>query len=132
MPNASHNNTQHKKLGTRQQGEQAETIALQYLLTQGLNLITRNFHCRGGEIDLIMYNDQQKMLVIIEVRMRNHRLVSAAESITPHKQKRIMRCTEYFLLKHPQFQHCNLRFDVVLFNNQLESPEWISDAFDAM
>lgn len=130
MPNLAQPAALKSSTNKRQQGSIAEQAALTLLISQGLHLIASNFYCRGGEIDLIV-QDSQQTLIFVEVRMRNHRLVSAAESITQSKQRRIMRCAEYFLLKHPQFQYRNLRFDVVLFNNLLESPEWITNAFDA-
>jgi putative endonuclease len=116
---------------TIKKGAAAETQALVFLQQQGLRLIARNFRCRGGEIDLILL-DQYKTLVFVEVRLRqNNHYASAAESITPSKQHRIIRTAQYFLLTHPQYQDCNLRFDGVLFASLNQSPEWITSAFDA-
>lgn len=113
----------------QQQGKMAEQKALNYLQAQGLTLITHNFHCRRGEIDLIFITDNT--LIFVEVRLRRHTLVSAAESITPQKQQRIVQCAQYFLTQHPHYQHCNLRFDVVLFDAIHSKPQWITGAFDA-
>lgn len=116
---------------TVKKGVAAETQALVFLQQQGLRLIARNFRCRGGEIDLILL-DQYKTLVFVEVRLRqNTHYASAAESITPSKQQRIIRTAQYFLLTHPQYQDRNLRFDGVLFAQLNQSPEWITSAFDA-
>ena len=49
-------------------GESAEQQAYQFLLKKGLKLVTRNFRCKQGELDLIMTDEQT--LVIIEVRFR--------------------------------------------------------------
>ena len=38
----------------KDQGDAAERLAEQYLVRAGLKLVTRNFRCRLGEIDLIM------------------------------------------------------------------------------
>ena len=34
--------------GTTKTGAEAEQVAADYLLCQGLKLVTRNFRCRGG------------------------------------------------------------------------------------
>ena len=39
-------------------GKRAEKLAYRYLKTQGLCLITRNYACRLGEIDLIMQDKE--------------------------------------------------------------------------
>lgn len=112
-------------------GQASEFLAATYLAQQGLTCIQRNFRCKRGEIDLICLTTEQT-LVFVEVRSRSRtRYASAAESITPRKQQRIIQCSRYFLLTYPQYQHCNLRFDVVLFDNNHQSPQWICSAFDA-
>ncbi|MCP3669207.1 MAG: YraN family protein, partial [Gammaproteobacteria bacterium] len=53
---------------TRKIGTEAEDLALEYLKQQGLTLLNRNYHCRRGEIDLIMQDGN--FLVFVEVRYR--------------------------------------------------------------
>jgi putative endonuclease len=115
---------------TLSKGTIAEQHAVVFLQRQGVKVVCQNFRSKVGEIDIIAFD--QKTLVFIEVRLRqNKNYASAAESITPAKQQRILRTAQYFLLSHPQYQHCNLRFDGVLFNNLSQQPEWIQSAFDA-
>ena len=40
-------------------GDEAESLACEYLSRRGLSLLTRNYRCRGGEIDLIMQHERQ-------------------------------------------------------------------------
>jgi putative endonuclease len=111
-------------------GALAEQQALTFLQEQGLLLVKQNFRCRNGEIDIIALD--KETLVFIEVRLRSHRhYATAGESITKNKQRRIVHCAQYFLMTHPQHQHCNLRFDGVLFAHINQTPEWIQAAFDA-
>ena len=109
-------------------GKRAEDQALAYLTQEGLHLVTRNFRCRTGEIDLIMIDDQG--LVFVEVRYRNTaRFGSALESVDKKKQLRLIRCATYYLSIHPVDQPS--RFDVVALspdNGQL-TVQWIIDAF---
>jgi putative endonuclease len=112
-------------------GKNSESIAEHYLIQQGLRCVARNFRCQQGEIDLICLTANHT-LVFVEVRMRSRtNFASAAESITKQKQQRIIACSRYFLLTHPHYQDCNLRFDVVLFDHHQQSPQWICSAFDA-
>jgi len=78
-------------------GQKAEQEALNFLKQQGLKLITQNYYCRQGEIDLVM-SDQQT-LVFIEVRYRkSHHYGSSAESVTINKQKKIIHTAVLYLL----------------------------------
>jgi putative endonuclease len=99
------------------------------LLQQGCQLVARNFRCRGGEIDLIVR--QGKVLIFIEVRLRSSRgYASSLESITLQKQRRIIRCAQYFLLCHPQWNDYNTRFDVVALDKLSGEPDWVQSAFE--
>lgn len=109
-------------------GKRAEDFALTYLTEQGLRLITRNFSCRMGEIDLIMADGND--LIFVEVRYRkNAHFGSALESIDQKKQLRLIRCASYYLTTHRVNQPT--RFDVIALspdNGQL-AVQWITDAF---
>lgn len=111
-------------------GQAAESAALNYLQRHGLTLIEKNFHCRFGEIDLIM--QQRDTLVFIEVRCRQENaIVSAIESITPQKMRKIQRTAEYFSMRYREMPNC--RFDVVAMTYSRDkigyAIEWITDAF---
>ena len=107
-------------------GAAAEQAAADYLVQQGLRLVARNFHCRGGEIDLIC--EDRGCLVFVEVRLRGHRgFGGAAASITPAKQRRIVLAARHYLAGKPE---CNCRFDAVLLDGLNEAQiEWIQNAF---
>jgi len=82
------------------------------LQQSGLTLLARNFHCRFGEIDLVMRENDT--LVFVEVRKRSsNRFGSAAASITIQKQQRLLTAAEVFLRRHPALATMNMRFDVV-------------------
>lgn len=106
-------------------GEQAEHIACQYLIKQGLTFIDKNFHCPQGELDLIMRDEQT--LVIIEVRLRrSNKYGGAVESITQKKQSRIIMATQQYLYDN-QIQSA-VRFDVIAMSSY-ENIHWIKNAF---
>lgn len=114
---------------TIQQGQWAEELAYQYLSQQGLKLVSRNYRCLFGEMDLIMR--QQRILVFIEVRYRrSQRYGGSLESIDKRKQKRLKTIATHYLqtIKTPE-PAC--RFDVVLIQGTAGDPkvQWIADAF---
>lgn len=94
-------------------GGAAEQLALDYLSSQGLRLVERNFRARAGELDLIMRDADE--LVFIEVRARaSTRFGGAAASVTPSKQRRIRRAAQVYLQSRlGQAPWPALRFDVV-------------------
>lgn len=111
-------------------GEQAEDRALAYLNQHGLRLITRNFRCRMGEIDLIMADDNE--WVFVEVRYRKTACFgSALESVDKKKQQRLIRCATYYLTTYSIDKPS--RFDVVALspNNGQLTVQWVTDAFQA-
>lgn len=113
-------------------GRDAEQSAEEFLKkTQDFITVTRNFYCRFGEIDLIMLDKNE--LVFIEVRARkNLSHGTAAESISPTKQKKISKSAKFFLHQNKNYQNHNCRFDVVELNDfgkPTVSIDWIKDAF---
>ena len=93
-------------------GQWAEDYALNYLQTQGLELVRRNFHSRYGEIDLIMQNGN--CLCFVEVRARAETSwASAEESVDLRKQEKIIQTAQIFLQKSPELSQLDCRFDVI-------------------
>jgi len=94
-------------------GPRGEDYALELLRRRGHKLLERNFRCPQGEIDLVTW--QKDTLVFTEVRAREaHETRSPVESITPAKQRRILRAATAYLLKrvgNKQPPPC--RYDVV-------------------
>lgn len=110
-------------------GQQAELLACQFLQKNKLKLIAKNYHCRRGEIDLIMQDKQT--LVFVEVRYRkNERFGSALESVNHQKQTKIIFTAEHYLQQSTQ-SFSSYRFDVVAISPTQHTDEiiWIKDAF---
>lgn len=109
-------------------GKHVEQAALRYLEQHGLKLVNKNFYSRQGEIDLIMRDGD--FLVFIEVRSRkNSRYGGALASITPLKQRKIIKTAEYYLLKHRIGDRFPLRFDVIVSEGDGLALNWIKNAF---
>ncbi len=106
-------------------GQQGEDRALAYLQQQGLHLLERNFRCKVGELDLIMQHGA--LLVFVEVRQRAcHRYGGAAASVTPAKQRRLLRAAQYFLLRYAALPPC--RFDLLAIDG--ENLSWMQNVLE--
>jgi putative endonuclease len=110
-----------------------ESRAAAWLDAHGVRTIAQGYRCRLGEIDLI--GDDGQDLVFVEVRARKHdSLGTALESVGTTKQRRIVRATRHYLMRHPHAQARRIRFDVVAFDGiDMAVPKvtWIRNAFDA-
>lgn len=113
-------------------GDEAEQAALHYLTERGLALLTRNFRCRRGEIDLIMRHGTTH--VFVEVRYRSgNRFGGAAESVDRRKQQRVITAAQHYLQSHPHAARGPCRFDVVALSPATDSGwhiDWIQNAFE--
>lgn len=111
-------------------GDYWENFACLYLKKNKLKKIKKNYHCKAGEIDIIMTD--KETLVFVEVKYRkNDDWVSALESVTKTKQRRIIKAAQMFLLQNKKFDDWNCRFDVVSIQGNKQNPEidWIKNAF---
>ena len=113
-------------------GRAAEDMALRHLEQHGLQLVTRNFRCTRGEIDLIMRQDAT--LVFVEVRARRNDIYgSGADSVDARKQAKLNAAATIYLQQHAPLANCPCRFDVVAISFASDPPQldWIPDAFGA-
>lgn len=112
-------------------GRVTEAFAEKYLIEQGLTPIDRNIHCRQGEIDLVMRDDD--IIVFVEVKYRkNNNFGGAIEAVSIAKQNKIRHCVAFF------FQQAKLneyntpcRFDVIALEGNINQPQvtWLKNAF---
>lgn len=111
-------------------GKYAEAQVCQYLQRQKLKLVERNYTCRQGEIDLIMWD--QDCIVFVEVRARAEQdFRDSLESVDYYKQHKVVRAATYYLQKTGQLNKVFCRFDVVAVKLQDEQLEfhWVKNAF---
>lgn len=106
-------------------GQAAEDDALLHLQQHGLQLVERNFRCKGGEIDLIV--QEGSTLVFVEVRKRTvGSYGGAAASVTTHKQRRLIIAAQRFLQRYRIPPAC--RFDVVAIDGSMLT--WLKNVID--
>lgn len=94
----------------RGRGEEGETRALEFLKTQGYQIVARNYRWQGGEIDIIARDGDS--LAFIEVKARSdEEFAPAEEALTPWKRERLIRTAQHYIAHHQP--KVPLRFDVV-------------------
>ncbi len=114
-------------MNTREKGAQKEQQVCAYLLSEGVEILERNFRARQGEIDIIGRDGDY--LVFFEVKYRTGTSRgSAAEAVGNVKQKKICRTADYYRVLHHCAEDTPIRFDVVAVD--AEKLRWIKNAFD--
>ena len=116
----------------RDAGAHYERAALAHLERAGLSLIARNYHCRFGEIDLVMR--EHAVVVFVEVRYRRSRGYGGGiDSVDASKQAKIVRAAAAFLADHPRLADATCRFDVLAIGGTPDAPsfDWRRNAFEA-
>ena len=112
-------------------GDRAERVALSHLLAAGLQLVTRNYRCKAGEVDLVMLEGE--ILVLVEVRFRRNALFGgAAASVIHRKRRRLIKTAHHLLLTRSSLRRYPARFDVVAIDGSVDGAlqvDWIKDAF---
>ena len=79
----------------RSLGRFGEVVAEGFLRRRGYEIVERNWRCRQGELDLVAR--QGGDWVIVEVRARRgDRCGTPEESLTPAKQRRLLRTAAAF------------------------------------
>ena len=112
-------------------GKVTEQFALAYLTQQGLTLVEKNYHCRQGELDLIMLDGDT--YVFIEVKYRkNSDFGGAVAAVSASKQKKIKHCVTFYLQQAGlnEYNTC-CRVDVVALDGDISQPQvtWLKNAF---
>ena len=92
-------------------GKKGEEIATEYLINIGYKVITRNFRCKQGEVDIIAKDKNE--IVFIEVKTRtNIKYGKPIEAVDKLKQKHIEKVIKYYLYKN-KVTNINIRIDVI-------------------
>ena len=100
----------------KEKGKIGEDIATKYLIDQNYHIITKNFKCRQGEIDIIARDKIEKEIVFVEVKTRtNKKYGSPSEAVDEHKQKHIYKSAEYYVYRHNLYNKA-IRFDIIEIN----------------
>jgi putative endonuclease len=92
-------------------GSRSERAAARYLKRHGFRILTRNYSCPLGELDLVAIED--RCLVFVEVRStEGEDTEQPASSVDSDKQRRLTDLALYYLARHRLLDY-PARFDVL-------------------
>ncbi|MGA2093877.1 MAG: YraN family protein [Sedimentisphaerales bacterium] len=93
-------------------GRWGERQCEKFLKRKGLKILTRNYTCNAGEIDLIMV-DKDRAIVFVEVKTRLDEDFAPTETVVNKtKADKMVKTSRYFLSVH-DIANRPYRFDVV-------------------
>ncbi len=99
-------------MNKRKIGSVYEQVACKYLVSEGYQILERNYFCKIGEIDIVARDD--KYLAFVEVKYRsNLKMGSPFEAVDRHKQQKIYRTAQYYIADKKISPDTPCRFDVV-------------------
>jgi putative endonuclease len=91
-------------------GKQGEDFACAYVEQDGMQILTRNFRGKRGEIDFIARDGDT--VVFVEVKTRSNRMYGApCEAVDYFKIKKIRDTAQEYAMKNQLYGE-NFRFDV--------------------
>ncbi|MBF0387667.1 MAG: YraN family protein [Candidatus Omnitrophica bacterium] len=92
-------------------GEAGEAFAVDFLKSQGYELLEKNYRAKCGEVDIVAR--EAGLIVFIEVKTRQEDGWDAFEAVHPKKQQTLYRVAQHFLLQRYNTVDINGRFDVL-------------------
>lgn len=97
--------------GRKKLGADAESLAAQFLIKKGMQVVQQNYRCRLGEIDLIVRDGRH--LVFVEVKSRRSLEFGAPSlAVNWRKQQKLTQLAQVYL-KQKGLWRTSCRFDVV-------------------
>ena len=92
-------------------GLNGEVVACAHLTGLGYEVAATRYHCRGGELDVVAW--ENGTLVFAEVKTRrSDRFGSPVDSVDSRKRKRMVKAAESFLAER-ELGEIECRFDIV-------------------
>ncbi|TDA70022.1 MAG: YraN family protein [Clostridia bacterium] len=115
----------------RSLGKLGEDAACRFLASRGYEIVTRNFRCRLGELDIVCRQGQT--VVFVEVRARSSASFGLPqESVVGPKERKVRQVAQVYL-QQAGLGEARCRFDVVAVQadrqGRIEKVEHFPDAF---
>ena len=104
-----------------ERGRYGEDLAVWHLERMGLTVVSRNWRCRIGEIDIVAMDDNAVVVCEVKTR-RTEDFGSPLAAVTPRKLRRLRALAREWL--HVEDQHAReVRIDVIgILHNPPSAP----------
>lgn len=100
-----------RSFDSRRLGQYGEALAAQWYEQRGYKVLSRNWRCSDGEIDLVLADSSA--IIVCEVKTRSsERFGSPLEAVGIDKQRRLRRLALRWLVE-ADIHASDVRFDVV-------------------
>ena len=120
--------------GTSATGEKGEERAARYLVSNGCEIVARNWHAHPGEIDIVArcpYDAGGDVLAFVEVRTRHGRTGLGEESISRRKAASMAASAYAYMEAHgrnPESENWRIDLVTVAVEGARTTVNWIKGA----
>lgn len=91
-------------------GAMGEILAARFLRDKGYGILSSNFRCRFGEIDIIASDKRYLVFVEVKTRREDSRYLPR-EAVTITKQRKLLQTAAMYMSRFPM--NLQPRFDVI-------------------
>ena len=109
-------------------GKKGEQLAVDHLLSQGYEILARNYRYEKAEVDILAKKDD--ILAAVEVKTRStDDFGDPQDFVKPKQVQRLVKAVDAFIQDHSI--DLEVRFDIVaiVLNNSQKRIEHLTDAF---
>ena len=106
-------------------GRAGEDEAITFFLEKGFSLVDRNWHCRLGELDVVVEKD--KHLHFVEVKKRTTTFLHPFSAISNLKRLKVARAIDLWRQRHPEWARHSYQVDAFCIwrDHGEDKQEWI-------
>lgn len=103
----------------KERGYEAEQLVVDDYVARGYQLLDQNWTMRGGEIDIILLDEESDEVIFVEVKLITAMVGDTIGYVTPSKLRHFQRAITMYLAQYTQWSDWNIRVDVVFVDDNI-------------